>query len=197
MRLLWHYARKSLKAIGGNSSIAGYSGAQCAGGSSCVPNWSVDSRYAVASNNGVLVSLPDLQTDDTWTLLLNAHIYFASVLQDISVEGQRTDSNGYGFSNWVESVSWAGVIRPSSSFYLQLFFRLYFKQYDLDPLKLPDLQLGFIDEDSQDLLSAKANWEFAPQWVGSLSLSRIRSESDQPGAYYIKNMASFQIRRSF
>jgi hypothetical protein len=154
-------------------------------------------RYAVASNNGVLVSLPNLQTDDTWTLLLNTHLYFASILQDINIEGQRTDSNGYGFSNWVESASWAGVIRPSSSFYLQLFFRIYFKQYDLDPLKLPDLQLGFIDEDSQDLLSARANWEFAPQWVGSMSLSRIRSESDQPGAYYIKNMAAFQIRISF
>ena len=35
--------------MAGSSSIAGYSGAQCAGGSSCVPNWSVESWYAVAS----------------------------------------------------------------------------------------------------------------------------------------------------
>jgi hypothetical protein len=30
--------------------MPGYSGAQCAGGSSWVPNWSVASVYAVASN---------------------------------------------------------------------------------------------------------------------------------------------------
>src|SRR3954464_7756004 len=35
--------------VGGSSSIAGYSGAQCAGGSSCVPNWSVWRRDAVAA----------------------------------------------------------------------------------------------------------------------------------------------------
>src|SRR3954470_10349664 len=35
--------------VAGSSSIAGYSGAQCAGGSSCVPNWSVWRRYAVAA----------------------------------------------------------------------------------------------------------------------------------------------------
>src|SRR6478672_10045481 len=35
--------------VGGSSSIAGYWGAQWAGGSSCVPNWSVDNRYAVAA----------------------------------------------------------------------------------------------------------------------------------------------------
>ena len=29
--------------VGGSSSIAAYSGAQCAGGSSCVPSWSVES----------------------------------------------------------------------------------------------------------------------------------------------------------
>jgi hypothetical protein len=29
--------------VGGSSSIAAYSGAQWAGGSSCVPNWSVES----------------------------------------------------------------------------------------------------------------------------------------------------------
>ena len=29
--------------VGGSSSIDAYSGAQCAGGSSCVPSWSVAS----------------------------------------------------------------------------------------------------------------------------------------------------------
>jgi hypothetical protein len=154
-------------------------------------------RYAVDYQGGILVSQPWLQSEDTWTFLLNAHLYFASILQDINLEGQRTDSNSYGFSNSVQSVSWVGVIRPAPSLYFQLFFRFYFKTYDKDPLTLPDLQLGFIDEESQDILSAKANWEFAPSWMGSLNLSRIRSESDQPGAYYIKNLISLQIRRSF
>ena len=35
--------------VGGSSSMAANSGAQCAGGSSWVPSWSVDSRYEVAS----------------------------------------------------------------------------------------------------------------------------------------------------
>jgi hypothetical protein len=30
--------------VGGSSSMPGYSGAQWAGGSSCVPNWSVEMR---------------------------------------------------------------------------------------------------------------------------------------------------------
>lgn len=154
-------------------------------------------RYAVSDDGGVLSSLNDLQNDDTWKLLLNAHVYFASILQDINVEGQRTDSNSYGFSNWVESFSWAGVIKPGSGFYLQLFFRLYLKYYDQSPLSLPDLQLGFIDEDSQDLLAIKANWDLDSDWVGSLGVSRIRSESDQPNAYYIKDVILGQIRRSF
>jgi len=154
-------------------------------------------RYAVANNGGILSSLSSLQNDDTWTLLLNAHVYFASVLQDINIEGRRTDSNSYGFSNWVGSFSWAGVVRPTSSFYFQLFFRLYLKYYDQSPLNLPDLQLGFIDEYNQDLLAVKANWDLDSDWVGSLSISRIRSESDQPDAYYIKDVISAQLRRSF
>jgi hypothetical protein len=154
-------------------------------------------RYAVADNGGMFSSLANLQNDNTWKVLLNAHVYFASILQDINVEGQRTDSNSYGFSNWVESFSWAGVVRPMSGFYLQLFFRLYLKYYDQSPLNLPDLQLGFIDEDSQDLLAVKANWDLDSNCVGSFGVSRIRSESDQPNAYYIKDVISGQIRRSF
>jgi hypothetical protein len=154
-------------------------------------------RYAVADNGGAFSSVANLQNDNTWKVLLNAHVYFASILQDINVEGQRTDSNSYGFSNWVESFSWAGVVRPMSGFYLQLFFRLYLKYYDQSPLNLPDLQLGFIDEDSQDLLAVKANWDLDSNWVGSLGVSRIRSESDQPNAYYIKDIISAQMRRSF
>jgi hypothetical protein len=154
-------------------------------------------RYAVTLDEGVFSSLTDLQNDNTWKVLLNAHVYFASILQDINIEGQRTNSNSYGFSNWVESFSWAGVVRPVSGFYFQLLFRLYLKTYDVSPLNLPDLQLGFIDEDSQDLLAVKANWDIGPGWVGSLSVSRIRSESDQPDAFYIKDIISAQIRRSF
>lgn len=138
-----------------------------------------------------------LQTDQTWTILLNTHLYFESILQDINLEEQRTNSNSYGFSNSVQSVSWAGIIRPIESFYLQLFFRLYLKTYDIPPLDSPDLRLGYIDEDSQDLLSVKASLEWSSNWATSLSFSRMRTESDQPDQYYIKNIISFQLRRGF
>jgi hypothetical protein len=140
---------------------------------------------------------PLIQTDETWTVLLNAHVYFESILQDITVEGQRTLSNSYGFSNTVQSVSWAAVVRPVSSLYLQLFFRLYSKSYDAPPLTSPYLQLGFVDEDGQDLLAVKTSLDLSPQWTASLSLSRMRNESTQPGQFYIKNMISAQVRRTF
>ncbi len=143
------------------------------------------------------MDLPGYQVDQTWSVLLNAHLYFESVLQDINLEEQRTNSNSYGFSNTVESASWAGVVRPASTLYFQLFFRLYFKNYDVSPIVSPDLQLGFVDEDSQDLLSIRGTWEWAPQWMVSLGASRVRSESDQPGQYYIKNLLSAQIRKNF
>ena len=152
-------------------------------------------RYAILNSN--VVSLPYLQNDNTWKVLLNAHFYFASVLQDVNVEEERTNSNSYGFSNSVQSASWAGVIRPVSGFYLELIFRLYIKTYDVAPLTNADLQLGYIDEDSQDLLAVKANWDLGSDWVGSLGVSRVRTESDQPNAYYIKDVISGQLRRSF
>ena len=153
-------------------------------------------RYIIESD-GITPSGSVTQNDQTWTLLLNAHLYFENVLQDINFEAQRTNSNSYGFSNYVESVSWAGVVRPVSSLYLQLFFRLYFKNYDLTPLVNPDLQVGFVDEDSQDLLSIRTTWEWSPQWTASLGASRVRNESTQPGEYYFKNILSAQIKRSF
>jgi hypothetical protein len=154
-------------------------------------------RYAIADINLDKLLPAVLQTDDTWKVILNTHFYFASILQDINFEEQRTSSNSYGFSNSVQSFSWAGVVKPTPGFYLQLFFRLYIKTYDNTPSTNPDLQLGFIDEDSQDLLAIKANWDLGSDWVGSLGVSRIQSESDQPGAYYIKDIISGQIRRSF
>jgi hypothetical protein len=154
-------------------------------------------RYAVAQNGSNLSSLSVLQNDNTWKALLNAHFYFASILQDINVEEERTDSNSYGFSNSVQSASWAGVIRPVSGFYLELIFRLYIKTYDVSPLTNADLQLGYIDEDSQDLLAVKANWDLGSDWVGSLGVNRVRTESDQPNSYYIKDVISAQLRRSF
>lgn len=152
-------------------------------------------RYAVGSGGNSI--LPAIQTDETWTLLLNAHLFFEGVLQDINLEQQRTNSNSYGFSNTVQSVSWAAVVRPASSLYLQLYFRLYWKDYDVSPLNLPDLQVGFVDEDSQDLLSIQTTWEWSPQWMASLGASRVRSESTQPGTFYIKNILSAQVRRNF
>ncbi|GEM_PF-2218172 len=143
------------------------------------------------------MNLPGTQVDQTWSLLLNAHLYFESILQDINFEEQRTNSNSYGFSNTIESVSWAGVVRPVSTLYLQLFFRLYFKNYDVTPLISPDLQLGFVDEDSQDLLSIRTTWEWSPQWMASIGVSRARSEADQAGQYYIKNILSAQVRKNF
>ena len=138
-----------------------------------------------------------IQTDETWTGILNAHLFFESVLQDINIEEQRTNSNSYGFSNTVQSVSWAGVVRPMSTLYLQLFFRLYSKTYDVSPLSKQNLQVGFVDEDGQDLLSLQTTWEWEPQWMVSVGLSRVRNESTQPGKYYIKNMVTAQVRRNF
>ena len=152
-------------------------------------------RFAVAESGSSV--LPAIQTDETWTALLSAHLFFESILQDINLEEQRTNSNSYGFSNSVQSVSWAAVVRPASNLYLQLFFRLYSKTYDKPPLNLPDLQVGFVDEDGQDLLSIRTAWEWAPQWTASLGISRVRNESTQPGLYYIKNILSAQIRRDF
>jgi len=152
-------------------------------------------RYAISDSNSD--SLPYLQNDNTWKILLNTHFYFASILQDVNITEERTNSNSYGFSNSVQSFSWVGVIRPAPAFYFQLFFRLFIKTYDVAPVINNDLQLGFIDEDSQDLLAVKANWDLGSDWVGSLGVSRIQSESDQPGAYYIKDIISAQIRRSF
>ena len=154
-------------------------------------------RYAVGLNGGVFVNLPVLQADDTWTLHLGANFYFASVLQTVTLEGQRTDSDSYGFSNGARSASWAAVLNPAGNFYLQLFFRLYHKQYDVSPLALPTLQVGFIDDDSQNLLSIKQTWEISPQWTLNVSVSRLRNESDQPGLYYTKDLISAQIQTKF
>ncbi len=154
-------------------------------------------RNPVGFVNGTLVNFSGIQTDETWSGILNAHIYFDSILQDINIEHQRTNSNSYGFSNTVESISWAAVLRPASSLYLQLFFRLYSKIYDVPPLVNPDLQIGYVDEDSQDLLSIKTSWEWSPQWIANLSLSRLRDESTQPGEFYIKNILAFEAERKF
>jgi hypothetical protein len=142
----------------------------------------------------------DLQHDKTWSMDLGAHLYFANILQDVHFDVERTDSNSYSFSNSVESFSWAGVLSPVENFYLQLFFRIYVKTYDFTPLSIqtyPDLQLGFVDEDGQDLLSVKGTWDWAPQWNGSLGLSRLHTESTQPGEYYIKNVLSVEINHDF
>ncbi len=154
-------------------------------------------RNPVGMEDGNLVNLTGIQTDQTWSGILTAHLYFDSIFQDINFEHQRTNSNSYGFSNTVESVSWAAVIRPASSLYLQLFFRLYSKIYDVAPLINPYLQIGYVDEDSQDLLSIKGSWEWTSQWVANLSLSRLRDESTQPGEFYIKDILSLEIQRKF
>jgi hypothetical protein len=155
-------------------------------------------RNPVGVDNGVTVVLPGIQTDQTWSIRLNSRVYFDSILQEINFEHQRTNSNSYGFSNTVESISWAAVIRPASSLYLQLFFRLYSKTYDESPITgNPDLQIGYVDEDSQDLLSIKGSWEWNPQWVANLSLSRLRNESTQPGEFYTKDIIALEVQRKF
>jgi hypothetical protein len=151
-------------------------------------------RYAV---DGLGASLEPLHEDGTWAVSLRSRIYFASVLQNITLEQQRTHSNSHGFSHTARSASWAAVVNPVPSLFLQLFIRFYGKEYDLPPLDSPDLQVGYVDEDSQDLLSARATWEWSPQWTLSLGASRVRSESTQPGVFYIKNLYSAQIRRNF
>ena len=153
-------------------------------------------RYAVL-DGGASDSASLLQQDQTWTALLGAHFFLESVLQDLTYEHQRTNSNSYGFSNTVDSLSWAAVLKPVPSFYLQLFWRFYSKVYDVSPVNSPDLQLGFVDEDSQDILSLKASWEWGPQWDASLGLSRLRVESDQPDQFYVKDILAVQVRRGF
>lgn len=154
-------------------------------------------RDAIGEVGGNYFDLPFIQTDETWAILLNAHLYFENILQDVNLEQQRTNSNSYGFSNTVQSVSWAAVIRPSQSIYLQLLFRLFSKTYDVQPLVNSDLHIGFIDEDSQDLLSLKATWEWAPQWSASFSGSRFRNEYIQPGQYYIEDLLMTTVQRNF
>lgn len=156
-------------------------------------------RNLVAQQGGVLVSFPSfaLQEDVTWTGQLTARLYFESVLQELTLEGQRTDSNSYGFSNWVQSVSWAGSLRPFPAFYLQLLARLYTKNYDTTPLPYPGLQVGYVDEDSQDVLSLRASWDISQLWTLSVGTSRMRTESLQPGEFYIKDILSAQLQRNF
>jgi hypothetical protein len=141
--------------------------------------------------------LPYLQTDETWTLLLKAHIYFESVLQEITLEEQRTNSNSYSFSNTVKSASWASIVKPLKSFYLEMLVRLYSKNYDITPLTFSGLQVGYVDEDSEDMISLKANWEFSPQWTASIGYNQVHTESIQPGEYFIKNIISTKVQRDF
>jgi hypothetical protein len=157
-------------------------------------------RHAVEQVPGAPGTYEDadnLQTDQSYGLLLSARIYVESILQNITVQRQRTDSNSYGFSNTVDSLSWAAVVRPAKNFFLQLFVRLYEKTYDQAPLVNPDLQVGFTDEDSQDLMSVKTTWEFAPLWSAGFTYSRMRTESTQPDEFYIKNVEALQIERKF
>ncbi len=154
-------------------------------------------RYAVVVDSGAVTTAPFLQNDETLSADLGFHLYFLKVLQDIHLYASRTNSNSYAFSNSVESVSWAGVLSPMKDFYLQLFFRLYEKDYDYQPLAVPDLQLGYTNDDGEDLLAAKGTWEWAPGWTGSLGLSRVKNESTQPGQYYIKDVVSAQIKMAF
>jgi hypothetical protein len=154
-------------------------------------------RSAIVQVNSEPATASYLQTDQSYGFLLSAQVYIESILQNFSIQHVRTDSNSYGFSNTVDSLSWAAVIRPSKNFYVQLFMRLYQKVYDQTPLVNQDLQVGFADEDSQDLISVKTTWEFAPLWSAGLTYSRMKTESTQPGEYYIKNVEAFQIERKF
>lgn len=148
-------------------------------------------------SDGVTPSPTLRHVDETWMIHLNARLFFASVLQDIDLEQQRTQSNSYGFSNVARSISWAAVVRPAKTLYLQLLGRLYWKDYDVAPILSPTLQVGFVDEDSQEVLSARATWEWSPQWMLSVGASRVRNESTQPGVFYIKSLFSVQVRRNF
>ncbi len=154
-------------------------------------------QYNRLALDSSLNPLTDIQTDGTWTVLLNARIYFDEILHEITLEHDQTHSNCSGFSYAVDSISWAAVVRPVSTLYLELFFRLYSKSYDEKPLSdLPDYKI-VVDEDSQDLLSVKTSWEWNPGWSTSISLNRERSETIFADQYYIKNVAAIQIKRSF
>jgi hypothetical protein len=154
-------------------------------------------RYAVVGPASAPTPTSFLQNDETLSADLGFHLYFLKILQDVHLYAARTNSNSYGFSNSVESASWAGVLSPMKDFYLELFFRLYEKDYDFQPLVVPDLQLGYTNDDGQDLLAVKGTWEWAPGWTGSLGVSRVKNESTQPGQYYIKDVISAQIKMTF
>jgi hypothetical protein len=80
---------------------------------------------------------------------------------------------------------------------LQMMFRMYHKRYDVDPLTMPEFQLGFNEEDDQDLLSGRTTWDAGGNWDVSFAFSRMRTESAIPARYYIKHVFLLQIQHKF
>jgi hypothetical protein len=154
-------------------------------------------RYAVGRDSDGYRVLTETQNDDTFGSQAGLRWYAASVLNDLVFQIQATQSNNYGSSNHIRSVSWTAGMNPMPALTFQMMFRLFKKQYDVNPLTIPEFQLGFNDEDGQDLLSAKTTWDVVRSWNISFTFNRLRTESMIPARYYIKQVLSLQLQRSF
>jgi len=154
-------------------------------------------RYATGLDGGGYHVLRETQKDDTYGGQAGMRWFVASVLNELFFQVQKSSSNNVGSGNHVRSISWAAGVNPAPTLTFQMMFRLYHKRYDVDPLTIPEYQLGFNDEEGQDLLTAKTVWECTPRLNLGFSFARVRCESSIPAKYYIKQVYSLQIQRRF
>jgi hypothetical protein len=154
-------------------------------------------RYAVARTGGDYHLRDEPQQDDTAGARMALRWFASSVLNEVTLQFQRTDSNNVGSSYRSRSISWAAGVTPHPRFTLQALCRLFRKEYDSDPLELPEFRLGFDEEEGEDLLSMKTVWEFSPRWDLGLTATRLRAESEVPGRFYVKKVLSSQVQRRF
>lgn len=154
-------------------------------------------RLAVRESGNMFTVLEDLQRDVTLQGGIGVRWLLASVLQEVLFQISRTESNSDGFSHRTRSASWAGVVNPTPDLFVYLFVRLFEKRYDRDPFRLPEFELGFNEEEGQDLLSAKVSWEWKPAWTLSFSAARLHNESPDPNRFYVKHVVRWETLRRF
>lgn len=154
-------------------------------------------RYALHAKGETFEVLNELQKDSGLGFQGGFNGHAGSLLQEWTLGYERIRSNSDGFSHRNLWFSWAAVVRPISAWYVQLFARLFDKRYDRDPFQLPELELGFNDEEGQDLLSLKITWQLDDHWETFFFASRLRNESEIPNRFYIKHLLGFGMLRSF
>lgn len=154
-------------------------------------------RYALRAQGETFEVLNELEKDSGLGFQGGFSGHVGSLLQEWTLAYERIRSNSDGFSHRNLWFSWAAVVRPISAWYVQLFARLFDKRYDRDPFRLPELELGFNDEEGQDLLSLKVTWQLDDHWETFLFASRLHNESETPNRFYIKHLLGFGMLRSF